>query len=634
MKKKILSGVYSGGYTLSAKYDRLTITDSAAITGAVGVAGAYGRSQGGDGGDGGYGVRVEAFGSGVTFKNRGTVVGGVGGVGGDTEYSFPGDGGEGGLGVLLQGAVKFVNRGGTVVGGLGGEGGTPGGDPHNSHGYSGAGGAGLYVGVGGALDNFAGTIIGGAGGAAQSGGQGDGHGGADGGEGAGLGVNVSAVNTGMIMGGAGSGGFAGVYRGGVGGAGGAGLAAYGAATLVNTGTMSGGAGGVGGFTFDGFAAGGTGGVGGAGVILGAGDLTNSGVIIGGQGGAGGLAGYNGPQGAAGAQGDGVVIAHSATLTNGGTKKAAAQIIGAIGVAATAGAVTVVNFGTIRGTGGISVQLGAATDRLIAEAGSTFVGAVVGGHGTLQLAKGQGTITGLGGDGAVSGAVALSFGGFSGFDIDAGGSWSLSGTLTGAVDNVGLVASTGAGSVLQGAVTNEGVLETSGAAASLTVTGSVTGSGSAVVGGGTLDFGSAFSENVTFSAVSGVLELAQSQGFGGTISGFSTSGGTQLDLLDIAYNKKTTQASFSGGDAGGVLTVTDGSHTARITLNGDYQGATFHVAADKQGGTLVTDTIAVAPTVHAFASAMAGMTSAGHAGPVAAGALAFAHGQTMLACPLA
>jgi hypothetical protein len=83
----------------------------------------------------------------------------------------------------------------------------------------------------------------------------------------------------------------------------------------------------------------------------------------------------------------------------------------------------------------------------------------------------------------------------------------------------------------------------------------------------------------------VLELARSQTYAGRITGFSTT--TSLDLEDIAFGSKTT-ASYKGTAASGVLTVTDGAHTARITLIGDYLASSFSVASDGHGGTKVTD----------------------------------------------
>jgi hypothetical protein len=634
MTKKILSGAYASGYTLSAGYRRLVITSQAELAGAVGRPGVYTIQDEICGGVGGTGLTVEFA---AKVENRGAIVGGIGGAG-SVRHIGPGvygNGGDGGIGVMLAARAQFANRGGTIVGGTGGQGALAGGgNPHNRSGYGGVGGAAIYLANDVTLDNASGAITGGAAAATRPGGADPvGSHGVDGGVGVVLRGAGFVANAGVITGGA-AGSGAGGYSGGKGGAGGAGLVAAGALTLVNQGTVAGGAGGVGGVAYVPIGDGGSGGDGGAGAVLdGGGAVINTGFIGGGAAGAGGAGGAYGFQGAYGQQGDGVTMAGDALLTNGGATNAAAQIIGAVGVAAAAsGAATVDNFGTIEGTSGVSVALAAASDRLIAEAGSTCLGVVAGGGGTLELAKAGGTITGLGaGNGAVTGGVALSFGGFGGLAIDTGGSWTLSGALTEAIDNAGLIFSTGATAALGGPVTNDGILETSGAGATLTVTGAVTGSGRAFIDGGTLDFASAFSQDVLFWGESDVLELGQSQGFGGTISNFW--GSSQLDLVDIAFTR-ATQASFSGGVDGGVLTVTDGSHTAKINLADDDVGDTFTVASDNHGGTLVAMAVPGAPSVHAFASAMAGVGALADAAAAIAGSFRHQHGLTMLAHPAA
>jgi hypothetical protein len=62
----------------------------------------------------------------------------------------------------------------------------------------------------------------------------------------------------------------------------------------------------------------------------------------------------------------------------------------------------------------------------------------------------------------------------------------------------------------------------------------------------------------------------------------------LDLADIAYGFGTTKATYAGTAAGGTLSVTDGSHTANITLSGNYLGSTFLTTNDGGLGTLVVD----------------------------------------------
>ncbi|MDQ2861244.1 MAG: hypothetical protein M3T55_11085, partial [Pseudomonadota bacterium] len=178
-----------------------------------------------------------------------------------------------------------------------------------------------------------------------------------------------------------------------------------------------------------------------------------------------------------------------------------------------------------------------------------------------------------------------------------------------IANSGLIEAAGSGGVtIQSAINNGGKLEANGA--TLTVNGAVSGKGSGVIASGALAFNAAFSENVTFSGTSGVLQLAQSQGYAGTISGFSTTGGTSLDLRDIGF-VSAGEATFSGTATSGVLTVTDGTHTAHINLAGDYLASTFVAASDGHGGVIVHD-----PTpAHRFIAAAASLGAGGGAASV-------------------
>jgi hypothetical protein len=150
---------------------------------------------------------------------------------------------------------------------------------------------------------------------------------------------------------------------------------------------------------------------------------------------------------------------------------------------------------------------------------------------------------------------------------------------------------------------------------LDLDGAVSGAGKAQINGGTLYAASSFTQNVTFSGTSGELELAHSQAYAGTITGFSLTGTTSLDLRDIVYDAATTTATYSGTTASGTLTVTDGTHTATIKLIGDYTASAFNVASDGHGGTTVTDPPAPAQP-HAFIAAMATL-GAGAGGPTTA-----------------
>jgi len=175
-------------------------------------------------------------------------------------------------------------------------------------------------------------------------------------------------------------------------------------------------------------------------------------------------------------------------------------------------------------------------------------------------------------------------------------------------NAGIILSRGAGGVtIQSAVANSGLLETAGG--ELTVNGAVTGIGTGTIYSGTLDFTSSFSQRVVFQGTTGELELAQSQNYAGTITGFSKTGGTALDLRDIGF-VSSTEATFAGTAGGGVLTVTDGTHTAHITLKGDYRASTFTASSDGHGGTIIVDPAASAVATHRFVAAAASFGAGG------------------------
>jgi len=180
------------------------------------------------------------------------------------------------------------------------------------------------------------------------------------------------------------------------------------------------------------------------------------------------------------------------------------------------------------------------------------------------------------------------------------------TGAGAIVNAGRIVADGAGGVIiKSAVENGGLLEVETGV--MTVEGAVSGAGAGVISAGTLDFTSSFTQKVVFRGASGVLDLAQSQAYTGTVVGFSTTGGTALDLGDIGF-VGSTEATFAGTASGGTLTVTDGTHTAHIALAGDYTASTFTASSDGHGGTLVVDPTAALPTAtaHRFVAAAAGL----------------------------
>ena len=70
-------------------------------------------------------------------------------------------------------------------------------------------------------------------------------------------------------------------------------------------------------------------------------------------------------------------------------------------------------------------------------------------------------------------------------------------------------------------------------------------------------------------------------FGGTVAGFGQP--DHIDLRDIAFTAATTLAFLeAAGDASGTLTVSDGTHTANITLLGQYVTAQFTKSKRRHG----------------------------------------------------
>jgi hypothetical protein len=189
-----------------------------------------------------------------------------------------------------------------------------------------------------------------------------------------------------------------------------------------------------------------------------------------------------------------------------------------------------------------------------------------------------------------------------------------GTKTNTIINAGLIEASGKGDkgTITSVVNNTGTLEAN--AGTLTINATVIGAGVAVIDDGTLNFGASVTENIAFTGTTGKLSLADSQAYSGQISGFSTKGKTSLDLKDVGF-VSSTEATFSGTASGGLLTVTDGTHTAHISLVGNYLNTTFVASSDGSTGVKVVTQAPQAPSTHALASAMASLVVS----PAAAGA---------------
>jgi probable HAF family extracellular repeat protein len=115
---------------------------------------------------------------------------------------------------------------------------------------------------------------------------------------------------------------------------------------------------------------------------------------------------------------------------------------------------------------------------------------------------------------------------------------------------------------------------------------VTGTGTFVIdSGATLQFDSSVASGatVTFADTTGTLELAQTAAFHGVIGGFGSS--DVIDLTDLSYSSDPSteylnwvQGTGSNSDSG-MLTITDGTTTVSLTLDGSYTDNSFQLAPD-------------------------------------------------------
>jgi hypothetical protein len=100
--------------------------------------------------------------------------------------------------------------------------------------------------------------------------------------------------------------------------------------------------------------------------------------------------------------------------------------------------------------------------------------------------------------------------------------------------------------------------------------------------------------VTFSS-GGTLRLDDSIHFGGLVAGFGVL--DVMDLADIPFVSSggsggattvTWTQLTSGASASGSLVVAQGTHSANLTLLGQYAQGNFHILGDGASGMLVTD----------------------------------------------
>ncbi len=212
------------------------------------------------------------------------------------------------------------------------------------------------------------------------------------------------------------------------------------------------------------------------------------------------------------------------------------------------------------------------------------------------------------DNRISGAGVIGFGDMSlvndtaGAIVAVGSSGLTINTGSTTIVNDGLIEADRTDLKILSALNNDGRLYVLGG--DLILERTVSGTGEAQINAGTLIADGQLGEDVDFVGGAGVLVLAHSQDYANTVHGFSGAGGTSLDLRDIGF-VSTAEATFSGSASGGVLTVTDGTHTALIHLSGSFSGSTFVASSDGQGGVTVA-TEGASP--RSFVDAMAGMAA--------------------------
>jgi autotransporter passenger strand-loop-strand repeat protein/YD repeat-containing protein len=198
--------------------------------------------------------------------------------------------------------------------------------------------------------------------------------------------------------------------------------------------------------------------------------------------------------------------------------------------------------------------GTVSGATVSSGGSVSVGA----WGTLDVASGQTVRNVSVGSG---GAMVVSSGGVASATTVSGGQITVYGTVSGADVSSGGTVNVSSGGTVNGITISGGKLELA--------------SGS-IAGGSPIVFTSG-----------GTLKLDSSVSFGGTISGFALP--DDLDLADIAYGSGTTLSfTEAGSNLSGTLAVSDGVHTAQLTLLGHYVTSQFTLASDGNGGTLIGD----------------------------------------------
>ena len=271
---------------------------------------------------------------------------------------------------------------------------------------------------------------------------------------------------------------------------------------------------------------------------------------------------------------GVYFSAGGSVTNGANSASASISGGSYGIFVTGGSGTVTNAGTISG-GSYAVYFSSnsASNKMVVEPGAVFNGAVSGGQGTLELASGLGSISGISSSG--------SFRSFQSLSIDAGGAWTLNGAnnSVASVTNNGTLVVTGSckiSTAIDSSSSGQFQLGVAGASCTLEVA-SETGSRSQAnfVGNGKLiiDNAGTFGANVGTSSYTGPLlesfaagDTIQILNFSASGATISFDGSTGLAQISNATQKATLDFQTSTLASGGLQVASDGGTGIYVTLS--------------------------------------------------------------------
>ena len=178
----------------------------------------------------------------------------------------------------------------------------------------------------------------------------------------------------------------------------------------------------------------------------------------------------------------------------------------------------------------------------------------------------------------SGGIQYDYGAASGTTL--GGSQYVYGSASGTVVSSGGVQDILAGGTASSTTIDSGgyqVVDAGGTISGATISGGTLElQNGANTGGSTIDFASG-----------GLLKLDGTGTYNMLVAGF-TSPTDVIDLTSINYASAKISFTEASNDTSGTLSVTDGTHTANITLLGQYTAASFTSASNGAGGISIVD----------------------------------------------